>query len=98
MIDMSATTTQTPGPSPLLFFDNVTTFHRTAAVKAAVELGLFTAIGEGKQTAPEVAESCGAAERGIRILCDCLVVMGLLAKEKGTYRLTQDSAVFLDKR
>jgi ubiquinone/menaquinone biosynthesis C-methylase UbiE len=89
---------QTQQPSPELFFQTVNSYQRTAAVKAAVELDVFTAIGEGNATASEIAARCGASERGARILCDYLVIAGLLAKESGRYRLTQDSALFLDRR
>lgn len=89
---------QRPQPSPELFFETVNAYQRTAAIKAALELDLFTAIGEGSGTAQEVAEKCAASERGIRILCDYLVIHGFLAKEGGRYSLTPDSAVFLDRR
>jgi hypothetical protein len=36
---------------------------------------VFTAIGDGNQTADAIARRCQASERGIRILCDSLVVM-----------------------
>jgi ubiquinone/menaquinone biosynthesis C-methylase UbiE len=67
-------------------------------LKAAVELDLFTAIAEGNATAAELASRCGAAERGIRILTDFLAIHGFVMKEGNRYRLTQDSAVFLDRR
>jgi ubiquinone/menaquinone biosynthesis C-methylase UbiE len=67
-------------------------------LKAAIELETFTAIGEGNATAAEIAKRCGASERGTRILCDFLCVMGFLNKEGDRYGLTQDSAVFLDQR
>src|SRR5947209_909624 len=89
---------QTPQPSPELFFQTVNAYQRTAAIKAALELDVFTAIGEGARTARELAARCETAERGMRILCDYLVVMGFLTKEGGSYGLTQDSAVFLDRR
>ncbi|HEX8723350.1 MAG TPA: class I SAM-dependent methyltransferase [Pyrinomonadaceae bacterium] len=85
-------------PSPERFFETVNSYQLTAALKAAVELDLFTAVGEGNRDARSVAERCGASERGARILCDFLVVAGLLTKEGGSYGLTQDSAVFLDRR
>lgn len=94
----------TPGPkadsqpTPSLFFDTANAHQRTEALKAAVELNVFTAIGEGKTTAKEVAQACGAAERGARILCDYLVVIGFLTKQDGRYGLTPDTAMFLDKR
>jgi ubiquinone/menaquinone biosynthesis C-methylase UbiE len=89
---------QMPPPSPERFFEAVNAYQRPAAIKAAVELDLFTALGEGQKTAAELATQCDAAERGVRILCDYLVIMGFLTKEDGRYRLTQDSAVFLDRR
>jgi 2-polyprenyl-3-methyl-5-hydroxy-6-metoxy-1,4-benzoquinol methylase len=67
-------------------------------MKAAVELEVFTKIGEGSRTARSIAESCGAAERGVRILCDSLTVMGFLTKTDGEYGLTDLSAAFLDKK
>jgi hypothetical protein len=39
-----------------------------------------------------------ASERGIRILCDFLVINGVLAKEDGHYKHTPTSAAFLDPR
>lgn len=84
-------------PSPLLFFQTINSYQRTEALKAAIELEVFSAIGEGKTTAREIAERCGASERGIRILCDYLCLMGFLTKDGEHYALTADSAVFLDK-
>ena len=89
---------QTPQPSPELFFQTVNAYQQTAAIKAAVELDLFTAVGEGARTARELAARCRASERGVRILCDYLVVVGFLTKEGGGYGLTPDSSVFLDRR
>jgi 2-polyprenyl-3-methyl-5-hydroxy-6-metoxy-1,4-benzoquinol methylase len=45
-----------------------------------------------------IAKQCSASERGTRILCDFLVISGLLAKENGRYALTPTSATFLDTR
>ena len=87
-----------PPPSPQLFFETVTAFHKTEALKAAIQLEIFTAIGEGNQTAAAIARRCQTAERGIRILCDALVIMGFLKKDASSYSLTQDSAVFLDRK
>lgn len=84
-------------PSPERFFSTVNAYQATAAIKAAVELDLFTAIAEGNATATAIAERCQATERGARILSDFLVVMGFLTKQDGQYGLTPDSAVFLDK-
>ncbi len=80
-------------PSPLLFFQTVQSYQRSFILKTGVELDVFTAIAKGSQTAPEIARACSASERGVRILCDCLTVMGHLTKEDSRYSLTQDSAV-----
>ena len=85
-------------PSPEAFFEAVGAYQRTAALKAAIELDLFTAIGEGAQTAEALAAARGIAERGARILCDFLVIGGFLTKEENQYGLTLDSSVFLDRR
>ena len=85
-------------PSPALFFEVATAFHRSAAIEAAVQLDLFTAIGDGLVTAAEAAATIGATERSTRILCDYLSWIGFLAKQDGRYRLTPDSAMFLNRR
>jgi ubiquinone/menaquinone biosynthesis C-methylase UbiE len=85
-------------PTPALLFDTVNGYQRSQAIKTAIELSVFTVIAEGKTTARTIAEACTASERGIRILCDFLVIMGFLTKEDGQYGLTPDSAVFLDKK
>jgi predicted nicotinamide N-methyase len=93
---MSSAATQQP--SPQLFFQTINAYQRTEALKAAIELEVFTAIGEGNTAAAEIAKRCAASERGTRILCDFLCIMGFLNKEENRYSLTQDSAIFLDKR
>ena len=84
-------------PTPALLFDTLNAHQRTEALKASIELSVFTAISEGKVTASEIARATEASERGIRILCDYLVIIGFLAKTENRYSLTADSAMFLDK-
>jgi 2-polyprenyl-3-methyl-5-hydroxy-6-metoxy-1,4-benzoquinol methylase len=93
-----AENTPAVAPSPELFFDVAFAHQRTAALKAAVELDVFTAIGDGAHTAREIAKSIAASERGVRILCDYLTISGLLVKKGDRYELTPDSATFLTKR
>jgi len=85
-------------PTPALLFDTFNAFQRTQALKTAIELELFTAIGEGNPTAKAIAARCGGTERTIRILCDFLTIAGFLTKDGIEYSLTLDSATFLDKR
>jgi len=82
--------------SPALVFDTLFAYQRTAALRAAIELDLFRAIGEGPGDAATVAKRCGASARGTRMLCDFLVVAGLLRKTDGRYGHTDTSALFLD--
>jgi SAM-dependent methyltransferase len=85
-------------PSPELFFRTVNAFQQTEVIKGAIELDVFTAIAEGNKSAAALAKRCNGSERGMRILCDYLTTFGLLTKEAGQYGLTQDSALFLDRR
>jgi ubiquinone/menaquinone biosynthesis C-methylase UbiE len=84
-------------PSPLLFFQTINSYQHTEALKAAIELGVFTRIAEGNTTAAEIARRCEASDRGIRILCDYLCIMGFLNKDGDNYSVTADSAMFLNR-
>lgn len=84
-------------PSPQLFFQTINAHQRTEALKAGIELEVFTAIGEGNTTTAQIAQRTGAAEKGVRVLCDFLTIMGMLTKEDNNYALTLDSATFLNK-
>jgi len=88
---------QKPEVSPALFFKTVNAYQQTAVIKAAIELDVFTAISEGNDTAASLAKKCSTTDRGIRILCDYLVILGFLTKSSGRYSLTPDSAMFLVK-
>src|SRR5262249_52741311 len=66
-------------------------------MQAAVDIGLFSAIGSGSSTVPAIAKSCDASQKGVRILCDYWTVNGLLTKSGDAYRLTPEAATFLDR-
>jgi ubiquinone/menaquinone biosynthesis C-methylase UbiE len=85
-------------PSPALVFETLLAYQRTAALRAAIELDVFRAVGEGNVDVPSIARRCSASERGTRILCDFLVVIGLLSKAEGRYAHSPTSAMFLDPR
>ncbi len=96
----------TAHPTPDLFFDTMQAYQRTAALRAAIDLSLFTAIGDGASTVPAIAAACQASERGTRILCDYLTIVGFLTKTcpepgRGTgdaYQLTPATAFFLTRK
>ena len=85
-------------PSPELIFDTLFAYQKSAALKSAIDLDIFTAIDEGATSASAIAKRVNAAERGVRILCDYLTVYGLLSKSGGSYDLAADSAAFLSKK
>ena len=44
-------------PSPQLFFQTINAHQQTEALKAAIELEIFTAIGEGNTSAAAIAQT-----------------------------------------
>lgn len=84
-------------PTPDRIFEAINAYQTSAAMKAAIELGLFTALGRDPGTAASLANSIGASERGVRILCDFLAIRGFLQKDGDTYRSSPDAAMFLDE-
>ncbi|MFL6231484.1 MAG: methyltransferase domain-containing protein [Pyrinomonadaceae bacterium] len=96
----TSTTTQTQSPhagqpTPERIFQSLLGHQMTAAMHAAIELDIFTAIAEGDDTAAKIAARCRVAERGARILCDYLTVAGFLTKQDGRYSLAPDAQLFL---
>jgi len=84
-------------PSPGLFFDTINAFQRTQALRAAIEIDLFTPLAAEPRGAGELASACGASERGVRIIADYMTILGFLTKSGERYELTPDSAMFLSR-
>jgi 2-polyprenyl-3-methyl-5-hydroxy-6-metoxy-1,4-benzoquinol methylase len=89
---------QTSRPTPERIFQSLNAYQLSAALKAAIELDVFSAIGAGKNSIAAIASHCHTSERGARILCDYLVVQGFVTKDGGRYALAPDAAVFLDRQ
>src|SRR5947207_5335755 len=89
---------KTQAPSPALLFDTINGYHKTAAIQAAVELDIFTALADSPATADAIARHAKASPRGVRILCDFLTILGFLTKSGERYALSPDSAVFLNRK
>ncbi len=92
-----ASTSSARRPSPEHIFQTLNAHQQTAALKTAIEMDVFTAVDEGNHRVEELAKRLDSAQRGVRILCDYLTVMGFLRKEDGRYSLTEDAALFLSK-
>jgi hypothetical protein len=84
--------------SPAFILDTLFAYQQTAALKAAIDLDLFTAIDEGARTTTAMAARVDASERGTRILADYLTTLGLLEKADTQYSLTPQVAAFLSRR
>jgi ubiquinone/menaquinone biosynthesis C-methylase UbiE len=82
--------------NPGIVFEMVQAVQKTAALKAAIDLDIFRAVGQGPGDVASIAKHANASERGIRILCDFLVINGVIAKEGNRYKHTPSSAAFLD--
>jgi hypothetical protein len=83
--------------SPDLFLDRLWAFQETAALKAALRLGVFDALEPGPASAEAVAGAAAIAPKGARVLCDFLTIKGFLTKADGLYALTGSSRVFLTR-
>lgn len=87
----------TSAPNPALLWEAFSGYQKTAALKAGIELDIFTVIADGANTAEAISSRCNASQRGIRILCDYLTVAGFLSKEEGRYTLPSTSDAFLNR-
>jgi SAM-dependent methyltransferase len=92
------TATHTTKPSPERIFSTLIAYQQTEALKAAIQLDIFTKIGEGANEVATLAKAAGASERGVRTLCDYLTVFGFLTKQGQRYTLAPDSAAFLTRQ
>ncbi|HUI28356.1 MAG TPA: methyltransferase [Candidatus Kryptonia bacterium] len=84
-------------PSLSLVWETFTGYQRTAALKAAIELDVFTLIGGGIATVDALAERCDTAPRGVRALLNHLVMDGFLTRDGERYGLSTTAAVFLNR-
>src|SRR5215213_9319205 len=72
-------------------------FRKSKALLSAVELGLFSALNEGPQSAQALAHRLGLQGRGSRDFFDALVALKLLKRDReGRYSNTPDCAAYLD--
>ena len=85
-------------PTPEHIFNTLNAYQQSLALRAAIDLDLFTAIADGADDTASLATKTGAAERGIRTLSDYLTILGFLSKQDGRYALTPESSIFLSRR
>jgi cyclopropane fatty-acyl-phospholipid synthase-like methyltransferase len=88
----------TPETLPHGIFGILQSLQRTAALTTAVQIDLFTAIGDSGSSPDDIAAHCNTSARGVRVLCDYICVLGLLQKRLGRYWQTREAALYLDRR
>ncbi len=79
-----------------------TAFWPSKTLLSAVELELFTELGEEAMTGTEIGERLELHPRAIYDFLDALLALGFLERDgegsEGRYRNTSETAAFLDKR
>ena len=63
-------------------------FAASRILLTALELDVFTPLASGEKTAAELVDATGYSARGLPMLLDALVPLGLLSKRDGRYALT----------
>jgi trans-aconitate methyltransferase len=79
----------------MLVFETLQAHQRTSALRAGIELKVFSAIATGARTPEALGSACGTSAKGMRVLCDVLTILGFLTKNESGYGLTPDSELFL---
>ncbi|MBI4674924.1 MAG: hypothetical protein HY741_25060 [Chloroflexi bacterium] len=83
------------GKTPLDELTN--SIRRVAAVKAALELDVFSHIDKGNRSLPAFCRVTGFNERAARLLLDALSNMGLMVRTEFEYTLAPTAETFLVK-
>jgi hypothetical protein len=70
----------------MLVFETLQAHQQTSALRAGIELKVFTAIAGGARTPEALAPVCAASVKGLRVLCDFLTISGFLTKDESATR------------
>ncbi len=70
-------------------------FQRSRVLLTAYELGVFSAVGKGRESSQNVAQTLGTDWRATDRLMNALAAMGFLEKEDGAFRNSPSAAKFL---
>lgn len=73
-------------------------YLRAKYMLVGIDVGLFQALEGDGATLPELAGRCGLSPRTTRILCDALVLWGLVELDGDRYRNAPDAEAFLTDR
>ncbi len=80
---------------PESLFERINAFRESRVLLTAIELNLFTAVGQGA-SAPEVARQLSTDPRATEMLLNALAAMGMLIKRDGVFRNSTEAARWFD--
>jgi hypothetical protein len=87
---------------PSHIMQTATAFWASKVLLTAVELDLFTALGDGKLSAPQLGKTLALHPRGTYDFFDALVALKFLDRDgdgpEGKYKNTPETAAFLNKK
>ena len=87
---------------PSHIMQTATAFWASKVLLTAVEFDLFTALGDGQQTATQLGKTLGLHARGTYDFFDALVALKFLDRDgdgpEGRYRNTPETEAFLNKK
>jgi SAM-dependent methyltransferase len=94
--EVDVTAESKPAVSPERIIKAAWGYAAPLILEAGVRVGLYDALAGGPKMAAEVQTATGASERGVRIILNALVGLGLLTKNGPTqYALTPEADAFL---
>ncbi|MFE6165778.1 methyltransferase [Streptomyces sp. NPDC056486] len=70
-------------------------FFRSKLLTSAMDLGVFTSLGDNRLSAEEIVDRAGLHPRGAQDFLDALAAVGLLLREDGRYRNSSGTALYL---
>jgi hypothetical protein len=85
-------------PDPEALFRVASGFMAAKHLFAAADLGLFSALADGKATRDELAARLGVPARTARIAADAMVALGFLERDGDAYRNGAIAAAYLSGR
>jgi SAM-dependent methyltransferase len=90
-------TTHPESPNPLKISAPLTSVFSNVALLAALQLELFTALGEDHLTVEQLAARMRVGPRRLLAVLNVLVILGLLRNEDGSYANGVESSYYLVK-
>lgn len=85
------------GPTPEKILQTGLAFWPAKTLLSAIELGVFTRLAGGAQSAESLGAQLGLHPRSVTDFFDTLVALGFLTRDNGLYANTPETELFLDR-